>query len=259
MKKIIFYILISLGAFAQKTGKVSYGFINALDIGGAKGIDYNAILLFDNKLSHYITAKDSLEKEEDKFSKREFVEEETNAVSVYEGMSLSKSGNEVVNSLSKQTLWSSFLNNKMIYSKEVTPKINWTLLDEIKTIGGFECKKAVCFFRGRNFEAWYSTKIPLPFGPWKLNGLPGLILEASDKGKNVVWYYKSLQYPAKNNEKVNYMMIPINAKVMNFDELFIYQINFMKKLDDIAKVMKKEKGFDIQMNSMSQTFIECEK
>lgn len=61
--------------------------------------------------------------------------------------------------------------------KEPIPAIDWQLTDSIKDICGYQCKKATCTFRGLKWTAWYSD-IPKSVGPWKLNGLPGLILEA---------------------------------------------------------------------------------
>ncbi|MFD2551602.1 GLPGLI family protein [Bizionia sediminis] len=72
--------------------------------------------------------------------------------------------------------------------KEVIPEIAWQLITETKNIGQFNCQKATGIFRGRNYTVWFTNEIPLPFGPWKLNGLPGVILEAKDD-KNQLYFF----------------------------------------------------------------------
>lgn len=58
--------------------------------------------------------------------------------------------------------------------------MEWQLLTEQKMIGGISCSKAVGFFKGRRYTAWYAPSVANAEGPWKLGGLPGLILEAYD-------------------------------------------------------------------------------
>lgn len=57
---------------------------------------------------------------------------------------------------------------------------DWELLTDTLTILNYKCYKAQKKFRGRTWEAWYTPDIPSMDGPWKLAGLPGLILKAQD-------------------------------------------------------------------------------
>ena len=45
-------------------------------------------------------------------------------------------------------------------------------------------KLAKTTFKGRNYFAWYSIEIPINSGPYKFNGLPGLVVELFDSKKH---------------------------------------------------------------------------
>jgi GLPGLI family protein len=68
---------------------------------------------------------------------------------------------------------------KNIY-EEMFSDLKWEIGVEYDTIFSYRCQKAVTKFRGRSYEAWFTTEIPIGDGPWKLGGLPGLILKVSD-------------------------------------------------------------------------------
>lgn len=63
--------------------------------------------------------------------------------------------------------------------------IEWNLTTETKEIQGYKCYKATYTYvqkwKGREFlwpvVAWYCPEIPIPLGPTRYSGLPGLILE----------------------------------------------------------------------------------
>ena len=71
-------------------------------------------------------------------------------------------------------------------------KIDWKVVKDTMSIIGVPCQKAVAHFKGRNWIAWFDPALPLSCGPWKLNGLPGLILEAYDDKKEVQFKFESM-------------------------------------------------------------------
>jgi len=56
----------------------------------------------------------------------------------------------------------------------------WALEDGTLKVCGYDCNKAVASFGGREWTVWYAPEITISDGPWKLYGLPGLILKASE-------------------------------------------------------------------------------
>jgi len=85
------------------------------------------------------------------------------------------------------------ITGKMFSVEEPIPTIDWTITTDIKEIGGMTCQKATARFRGRNYEAWFCSQLPYSNGPWKLGGLPGLILEAYDTKKEVMFKMTSFE------------------------------------------------------------------
>jgi GLPGLI family protein len=82
--------------------------------------------------------------------------------------------------------------DRHLYEEDlVSPE--WQLGEEAATISGYACKNARTFFRGREYEAWYTTEIPISEGPWKFTGLPGLILKISDTRNHFFWECVSLE------------------------------------------------------------------
>lgn len=64
--------------------------------------------------------------------------------------------------------------------EESMPDYDWQLADSTRNILGYECQMATTVFNGREWTVWFTPEIPVTNGPWKLGGLPGLILEAAE-------------------------------------------------------------------------------
>jgi GLPGLI family protein len=89
--------------------------------------------------------------------------------------------------LRKESLFGSFL------VTEALPTINWQITGDTATFGGLQCQKATSHFKGRDYTAWFCPDLPLHLGPWKLNGLPGVIVEAYDATKDVRFTFDGVE------------------------------------------------------------------
>lgn len=72
------------------------------------------------------------------------------------------------------------IEDKEYFYKEDLPNFDWEMLDGDMTVCSYPCQKAKTYFRGREWVVWYAIDLPYSDGPWKLSGLPGLILQAQD-------------------------------------------------------------------------------
>ena len=70
----------------------------------------------------------------------------------------------------------------------------WKLTTDTMTIMGYLCQKAVCQWRGREYEAWFTLDIPVSDGPMKFGGLPGLIMKLSDSKQEWTYEIDGIQY-----------------------------------------------------------------
>ena len=78
-----------------------------------------------------------------------------------------------------------FVADDIMYEETIQP-ITWELQDSVANICCHLCRSASGTFRGRTYNVFYAEDIPVSSGPWKLSGLPGLILHADvDNGKFV--------------------------------------------------------------------------
>lgn len=222
--KLFFFLSYSIFFFAQeKQGIINYGYIKSLHIGNKNGDEFNAQLLFNNNHSYFVTEKDSLEtnfnhKEQIQNSQLGSEENNNNEIKTIGNSSFltSVTGNQVFYDRKKDSIWSFLRNPKSMYIAEKKPDIKWIFTKESKKIGNYTCNKAITTFRGRDYTAWYTTAIPIPYGPWKLNGLPGLVLEAYDKDFFIYFYFKNIEYPSIKEIKINFIKESPESKFLKW-------------------------------------------
>lgn len=109
--------------------------------------------------------------------------------------------------------------------EEDIPSLEWELTDSTTNVLGYECHSAVCNFRGREWTVYYTEEIPLMEGPWKLQGLPGLIMKASDK--NGCYEFECIGIKSKADRPITIYKVPYNktSRANYYDAKHRYDIN----------------------------------
>lgn len=81
--------------------------------------------------------------------------------------------------------------------EEPFDSFNWQITAETDTISDYICQKAICYFGGRTWLAWFTTEIPISDGPYKFCGLPGLILNIADTENHYSFEFVSIEEPSE--------------------------------------------------------------
>ncbi|KQB98942.1 GLPGLI family protein [Pedobacter sp. Hv1] len=138
-------------------------------------------------------------------------------------------------------------NNYLI--EEEVPKINWKISKDTTSLSGVRCQKATGYFKGRNWIAWFAPELPFQSGPWKLNGLPGLIIEAYDEKKEVQFQFAGMENITEADQKAaenSDLKIagpsgsPSVVKIMGMDTGNPFMGNEIKLPVDAVKTTRKE-------------------
>ncbi|MBU2997810.1 GLPGLI family protein [Cellulophaga baltica] len=119
---------------------------------------------------------------------------------------------------------------KPVIVNESYPDFEWKFRSEQKIIGDFNCNLVNLNFRGRDYSVWYTEDIPTPFGPWKFNGLPGLIVKITSLDKQI-----NFQLIEINTNYIKDIIVPENGDKISFKEYVDYK---NKTVDEFIEKLK---------------------
>lgn len=140
-----------------------------------------------------------------------------------------------------------------IYSYSTKDPIKWKLENETKTYQGFKAQKATANYGGRKWIAWFTKEIPFNEGPYKFQGLPGLILEIQDTRENYKFnLVKSINlkttYSTENILEVRYGDKPIPTNEKNVSKKALEYFN--DPLNDIRQEFQNNKIISFEYNGV---------
>jgi GLPGLI family protein len=184
-------MLIFMTSFAQKvninaTLKVTYNV--SLQLGEKFRRDQQFILIgnsqdyyfsgYNNYLSDTNQKVNSVKKSGVSFSIADYLEERI----------IKKNG--VTNIFGK------YSDNRFRYDENID--IRWVLYSDTKIINGVKCQMAATNKFGRRWIAYFSKEYPQSLGPYKFNGLPGLIFELYDTRDD--YHFTAIKIEKDSNE-----------------------------------------------------------
>lgn len=198
MKNLVFITLIFTTCQAQTDTSlfsVRYSFLHIKDTTKPE-------ILYTENMQLFIGANSSIYKSADKetldsireLKINEQIKSQSGGVNFNIDMSNMKSADATIyykNELTKKLSILHNLGQKYLIESNL-PAINWIITSETKNIQNYTCQKATTIFKGRNFVAWFCADLPYSNGPWKLGGLPGLILEAYDPNGTIKFMFNTI-------------------------------------------------------------------
>lgn len=131
---------------------------------------------------------------------------------------------------------SSFKNENFVnvqdkyYNFPSTDEMKWKILSETKFSNNFKLQKAETTWGGRKWIAWFSLQVPFSEGPYKFNGLPGLIFEVKDSKDNFNYKLISIneivsEYDSSNVVESSLGLSPILITLRQYQKLLINNYN----------------------------------
>ncbi|WP_460879449.1 GLPGLI family protein [Pontibacter rugosus] len=133
---------------------------------------------------------------------------------------------------------------------------DWKISPEKATIAGYNCQKATTEFGGRKYEAWFTSELPISEGPYKFNGLPGLIVKVNDMEKHYTFELISLKQPKEaakvifpSDRLITTTKIEFNKGLKDFNDNMVARLglNASEEVNRRAKERAKKRNNPIEL------------
>ena len=126
----------------------------------------------------------------------------------------------------------------------------WNILPDTKQMFGYSVQKATTSFAGRDWVAWFAAEIPISDGPYKFNGLPGLIVLLHDTRNHYRFALTSFtksqgeRYLQKTGTEVNYFHTT-RKRMIEMSRRFVQDpFSFMPNITPMGGVAQRQAVLD---------------
>jgi GLPGLI family protein len=206
---IVSLLFCTLQSFSQAPdtirAKINYIFSHVVDTTKKDHPNQEQMVLLLSQNSSLYLSMDKVREDEER--KKDIAEQIKNADPAHMSINV-KSSNKKLNGTQvylfnkekKMITRQRMVNDYLI--EEPLPMLKWKISKDTSSIAGLNCQKASTHFKGRDYIAWFCPDLPFQSGPWKLSGLPGLIVEAYDTKKEVQFKFDGFEQVKNTAESI---------------------------------------------------------
>lgn len=143
--------------------------------------------------------------------------------------------------------------SEIVY-KQDTSNLNYVFTGKNRKINKFNCQEATLDLNDRKYFIWFTTEVPINFGPFKINGLPGLIVELYEETNKIKFTLKSIKNLLNTSEFDKYKKYIKKKSPLDYNkyEQKIVDLMIVRKTNAIAKV--KEIGGEVNFTEDQSFF-----
>lgn len=141
------------------------------------------------------------------------------------------------------------INGEDFILKDTIPNLNWKMMNDVRKIAGYDCRKAVAMINDTvAVIAFYTDEILLKGGPEGFTGLPGLILGLAIPRYNTTWFATKIE---AINVPILDVQPPTKGKKTDTEKDFKKLIELYTRYDDkknptkIEEIKKNLYGFTL--------------
>ncbi len=128
--------------------------------------------------------------------------------------------------------------------------LNWKILKDTKKQENFTLQLAKTQAYGRTWYAWFSTEIPINFGPYKFRGLPGFIVSLFDEKNDFIFTLQNFKHKKKT------IQLPYSKKYKKLAKIDYNKVRFkIKTADDGIVLFDNSIERDKWFNSIKKTYL----
>jgi GLPGLI family protein len=223
MRKLIFFVLIFSTKLIAQQKTVEVDYIVKQTLLKSVVLEYDGNLKYNDSISVYFFDRASRRTPNADEELGDFVALAPSSYTNFKDYTIYKNGTNYIK-FTKQ------INKRNYLVQDTFPKLAWNITSEEKKIEGFNCNKATVDFRGRKYIAWFSAALPCSFGPWKFNGLPGLILEVYDTELLFTWQARKIKTKEQN------LLAPrLNDKIISIKESETIMEKYLEAKFEVTK------------------------